>query len=156
MGIWGHGLRERQQRGPLEPGGEPATVVVRVRRYLCRRCESVILVVPRGMLAWKHFSASAIGYAIALWGLGHRSAPEVRRQTSKERVGNEDRWATLRRWVKEIRDRVLFGRLRRVPTSWSLRQIAARAAAGLAAEASPSLRTARLEVQAFVGALRLA
>src|ERR1017187_6389959 len=34
LGIIGHGLRERQQRGPLVASGAPQMVTVQVRRYL--------------------------------------------------------------------------------------------------------------------------
>jgi hypothetical protein len=37
--IWGHGLRDRQQRGPLEPFGNPVEITIRVRRYQLRGCE---------------------------------------------------------------------------------------------------------------------
>ena len=33
--LHGHGLVERQQRGPAVAGEEPSCVVIVVRRYLC-------------------------------------------------------------------------------------------------------------------------
>ena len=67
--LWGHGLRQRQQRGPLDPEGAPVVIVITVRRYLCLACGAVILVVPCGMLPARHFSAGAIAWALALFGV---------------------------------------------------------------------------------------
>lgn len=71
LGLWGHGVRERQSRGPLEPFGKPVTVVIRMRRFVCRACGAVIQVVPRGVIAWRLFSAQAIALAVTLFGV-HR------------------------------------------------------------------------------------
>src|SRR5690348_13799716 len=69
LGLHGHGLRERQLRGPLGPEQEPQMCVVRVRRYLCRRCGATLTVVPQGVLPRRLFSAAAIGLALCLWGI---------------------------------------------------------------------------------------
>ena len=48
LNIQGHGQRERQVRGPLEPDGLPVQVVLMLRRYLCQRCGATMTVGPKG------------------------------------------------------------------------------------------------------------
>ena len=59
--IHGHGLRERQVRGPLGPGEKAVAVGVPGRRYRCMVCGAVVLVVPREVLPRRQYSAAAIG-----------------------------------------------------------------------------------------------
>jgi len=154
LGLRGHGLRERQQLGPLEPDDKPAEIVVAGRRYRCRGCGAVIVVVPRGMLPRRRYSASAIGWALALFGLRQRPMAEVRRRTSPWRIVGAAAaagWAALSRWVDAIRERRLFARVRAAPTEWTKRQVAERAAGSLAAHA-PTGRGRAIEAQAFFGA----
>src|SRR5262245_33482375 len=45
---WGCGVADvASDRAAVEPFGQPDTVVIKIRRYLCRRCEAVVQVVPR-------------------------------------------------------------------------------------------------------------
>jgi len=151
-------VRERQQRGPLEAGGEPQTVVVRQRRYQCQGCEAVIAVVPRGVLRGRHYSAGAIGLALALFGVVGQSLAEVRARVSPwSVVGATARatWLTMRRWIRAIRDRRLFARVRATPAKWSARQTAERAAMTLEALAPPTLSD-ELGARAFAGATHAA
>ena len=67
--LHGHGTREREIRGPVAPGQPPVSVLVTVRRYQCQPCRVVLTVVPRSMLARRRYSAAAIAFALALWGL---------------------------------------------------------------------------------------
>jgi hypothetical protein len=153
----GHGLRERQQRGPLEPGAPPVTVVVQGRRYLCG-CGAVILVVPRGVVPRRHYSGGAIGWALALFGVAKLAAREVRRRVSTWAIVGDAAfggWATLRRWVGAVRHGDLFARVRLAPCA-TARQVAERAAATLAAHAPPSVAHEPLEAQAFRGAAAMA
>jgi len=132
----GHGTRSRQVRGPPQPYGEPEEVEILARRYLCRRCGAVVQVVPRGVLRCRLFSASAIGLALALWALWRLPAAEVRRRVSPWRkVGASAApgWASLRRWVQQVRQ--LFGEVRPSPTQWTARHRAERIATTLAARA---------------------
>ena len=62
----GHGLRERQVRGPARPLGQPETAVIRIRRYRCRLCGGLTTVLPRGLTARRHYSASAIGLSLSV------------------------------------------------------------------------------------------
>lgn len=81
---------------------------MRVRRYLCTRCESVLTVVPREIVARRHFGAGAIGVAIALLGLLGRMQHAVRDAVGG-RSGSRSGWITLRRWLRAIVDARLFG-----------------------------------------------
>jgi hypothetical protein len=157
--LHGHGLRERQVCGPPAPGEAPALVVVAGRRYRCVCCGAVLLVVPRGMLARRRYSASAIGFALALWGLVLATAAEVRRLVNPMTIVGLSalgRWATLRRWARAVGEgRLLPGAPRREGAA-TLRQVAASAASALAARAAPTTRPLPIEHRAFVGAAHAA
>jgi len=155
--IWGHGLRDRQQRGPLEPLGDPVEITIRVRRYVCRLCTAVIVVVPLGVIAGRLFCAAAIGLAVALFGVAKLPMGEVRRRVSPwQHVGTSaaGSWLSLRRWVHAIRERRLFASVRSSPSGFTAREIAARAAQTLAALAPPSLASGAIEQRVFAGAVR--
>ncbi|MCG8422105.1 MAG: hypothetical protein MJE77_29630 [Proteobacteria bacterium] len=77
LGIWGHGLRERQLLGPLEPDGLPQRVDIKVRRYLCRHCKAVMVVVPRGVLPRRYYTGCAIALAMALLGVNGSANPSI-------------------------------------------------------------------------------
>lgn len=158
LNIVGHGLRERQQRGPLEPGAEPTEVVFRLRRYLCRTCGAVLEVVPATVSEGRLYTACAIGWALALFGIGRLPPAKVRAQVApRRRLGATAAagWVQLVRWVRAIRERVLFAVVRAAPPTWTPRQVAERAASTLAGFARPEQRIGvRLDVQAWHGALR--
>ncbi len=125
--IWGHGLRDRQSRGPLEALGDPVEVTLRVRRYLCRPCRAVIVVVPLGVIAGRLFAAAAIGLALALFGVEGLPLAKVRQRVSPwRRVGATayGSWLAPRRWVRAIREGRLFASVRRSPTHHTARQVA--------------------------------
>lgn len=157
LGIVGHGLRERQQRGPLVAGGVPEVVTVRVRRYACG-CGAILMVVPRETLRGRLYTASAVAWALALFGVEHASPAQVRRRTSPWSVVGAATvgWATLRRWVRAIRARRLLSKVRQVPPGFTDRQVAERAAMTAAALAPPSLATLEISWRAFAGAARAA
>jgi hypothetical protein len=160
LSLWGHGLRERLVQGPPVPDGEPTDMVIAARRYVCLGCDAVLLVVPRGIVAWRHYTAAAIAWALALFGEG-RPVAEVRRRTSTTRqpagFGEARRWASLRRWAKAVLARALFGRAPiRPPAGATLRQIAALIARTLAAHALPSVRQRPIAEQAYLGGVAMA
>lgn len=145
-----HGLRERQIRGPSEAAGRPETRVVRVRRYRCRRCGGLTTVLPRGLTARRHYSASAIGLALCLYGLQGLSVGETRQRVCTWPVGFEtERWTTLRMWVAAIEQGRMFLAVRPSPAGASLRRKSERAAVTLCALA---LTSDEIEAQAFEGA----
>jgi len=63
-GPHGHGLRERQFRGPSSPGAPPTIVVLSVRRYRCQGCGTVMTVVSRETAAWRLYTVSAMAWAL--------------------------------------------------------------------------------------------
>jgi len=157
--IHGHGLRERQVRGPPGPVEAPALVVVEGRRYRCVCCGAVFLVVPREVLPRRQYSAAAIGLALALWGLVRETAHAVRRRVSPAKTfgfAAMPGWVTLRRWAKAVKQRRLFASVPVAGPSATLRTVAAVAATALAASADPTTRNRPLEHRAFLGAAHVA
>ena len=55
-------------------------VTIVARRYRCVPCGAVVIVVPREVRGRRVYSASAIGFALALWALLGVTAAQVRRQ----------------------------------------------------------------------------
>lgn len=150
--IIGHGLRDRQVRGPLEHNDPPRTRVVRVRRYLCRRCDAVLVVLPRGVVARRHFAAAAIAWAFALVGLLGRTQSVAWAAVS---AWGEPRstWITLRRWASAVVDGRLFAGVRGIARGAPLTQIAARVATVI--RSMSPLRGGVAE-EVFAGALAVA
>ena len=110
----------------------PSTRPLLVRRYLCRGCGAVLVVVPRQVLARRHFAAGALGLALFLVGkLGARAADAAKRVGSW--ATGPSAWRTVRRWIGAIDVGDLFGRARRAPSAWPPRRRAERAAMSLAA-----------------------
>ena len=157
--VHGHGLRERHVRGPLGPGEKAVAVGVSGRRYLCVVCGAVFLVVPREVLPRRQYSATAIGFGLALWGLVGLTAIAVRLQISPSTVLGFNAmtdWVTLRRWAKAVKTRSLFSSVPAAGPSATLRDVAALAATALAASADPTTRHLPLEQRAFLGAAHAA
>ena len=154
LGLWGHGLRTRQVRGPLQFDEQPQTVLIRARRYRCRRCRAVVSVVPRGVLPRRYYSGCAIALALALYGVVEQTLAEVRRKVSSWSIVGATAcggWATLRRWVQAVRDKELFVQVRPAPANWTARQVSERAAVTLASLGPPTMRGHPITERAFVG-----
>ena len=154
IGLHGHGLRERHQWGPATPGGLPELIGILVRRYQCQPCGAVVVVVPRGVLRRRLYSAAAIALALALYGVAALAPREARRRVSPLRMVGATAaagWASLRRWSRAVRAERLFPAVRALPPGASLRQVAARAATTLAAFA-PGAGGLAIESAAFLGA----
>jgi len=150
--LHGHGKRERQLRGPLDPGAEPRLLDLILRRYLCVACGAVLTVAPKAVLPRRLFTASAIALALALWAVEGASSPAVREKISPlKAVGHAAArtWLTLRRWTADARE--IFPDVRPWPDSWPPRKAAERVATTLA---SFALVGAGISVRAFVGATR--
>ena len=153
MQLWGHGLRARQVRGPLAFGGDPALVTVEGRRYQCQICEAVIIVEPRSVLRYRHFSASAIAMALGLFGVEGASAVEVRRRASPWRTVGHDAcrgWVTVHRWIEVARQGQLLPAVRH-RAAGDDRGVAARVARAVASRAPPPWN-ASVTARAFAGA----
>jgi len=128
---------------------------VRCRRYACQQCDAVVLVVPRGVLARKLFTASAIALSLALWALDRAPAPVVRKKVSPWQTIGEAAavgWASLRRWTDAASRGELFGGQSKVP-SGPPRLRAAALCSWLLGHAPPSLRSQSQAAQVFAGAV---
>ena len=131
--IVGHGLRQRGLEGPTAPGALPEAIEITVRRYRCRACGAVMVVVPRGVARRYRYSLSAIAWALALWAYEQLPAAAVRARTSTARcigAAGATRWASLRRWTRCAAR--LFGI---APSARMLRACAARVATFVASRA---------------------
>lgn len=153
--VHGHGQRERQVRGPLEPGSQPVQVVITVRRYLCLCCKATMTVGPRGLLPRRLFSAAAMGLALYLWGARKQPVAAVYEQVNPwQRAGEAalKGWRQLRRWIQEVVQGRLFGGLLPGPLAPSRRAVAERAAVVLATRCPAPLWTQPMAQQVFMGA----
>lgn len=126
---------------------------VQARRYECQSCGACMLVVPRELLARRLYTASAIGFALALWALLGATEATVRTRVSPlALVGTaaQGTWVTLRRWAAATAEGLLFATAtsRAPPARFSRRHQAERAAAALVALAPPG---ESVEIAAFAG-----
>jgi hypothetical protein len=130
--MHGHGERERTQRGPATVGEPPVERSVAVRRYRCTRCGATVTVAPRSVARRRLYAASAIGLALALFGIQLASAVAVREAiapTASARDPAEGAsWSTLRRWAHEAKAGTLVAESRACPGTFTLRQAAERTA----------------------------
>ena len=159
LGIWGHGGRSRQSRGPRAPGAPSEVVAILVRRYRCIRCGAILVVVPRGIARCKHYAATAIAFALGLFGVDRLSQRQVREAVGAWPVVSEQTrstWVSLRRWIAQIQEGALWPSLPRAAASSSTRQIAERAAMALSALPPPSTVAPRLSHLAFDGGAHMA
>jgi hypothetical protein len=135
--MHGHGERERTQRGPEAVGQPPAQGSVLVRRYRCVPCGATVTVAPRGVVRRRLYAASAIGLALALFGLQRESAHAVREaiapMASARDAAEGATWSTLRRWLDEAKAGTLLVEGRACPETFTLRQAAERVATTLQA-----------------------
>lgn len=116
------------------------------------------MVVPAETLSRRLYSAAAIAWALALYGLSLLTPAGVRELVSPWRVVDESsatRWRTLSRWCAAVAAGGLFSRL--LPLAGATpRQVAAAAAVCLSAFAVPEPEPPPLDVLAFHGAARAA
>jgi hypothetical protein len=158
LGLWGHGLRLRQLRGPPAPGTPPRQAEFLERRYDCQHCPAILTVVPSETVARRHYAATAIAFALALYGLSGQSHDEVRTQVSPSRVvgvSAQRRWVTLGRWIDAVARRDLFAALPAIAPNVSRRDLARRAAMAIGAHAPPSVQGGSPAERAFFGAAHL-
>jgi len=135
--MHGHGERPRTQRGPEAVGRPPGERSVVVRRYRCTKCGATVTVAPRGVVRRRLYAASAIGLALALFGIQVESAPAVREaiapMASARAPAEGATWSTLRRWAHEAKAGTLVAEAHACPETFTLRQAAERAATTLRA-----------------------
>jgi hypothetical protein len=147
--VVGHGLRARSIEGPLTPGEAPVVTDVIGRRYACRACDAIVVVVPRGVARGRRYSLWAIAAALAWWAYDRVPAASVRERTSTAKaigVASATRWASLARWTRCAMS--LFGC--ELPATGTLRERAAGIATFIAAHA-PNTRGA-VALDALFGA----
>jgi len=157
LGLHGHGVRERQVRGPLAPWGRPTTVWVGCRRYRCQHCSAVMLVVPRGIVCRRLFSIGAIAWALWLFGVEQLPPAQVREGVSPWQVLGATAaagWAQLGRWARDVRRGRLLGNLP-AAVGAGLRAVAQRTAMALAALAPPAAWDAPPPEKLWQGALHV-
>ena len=77
LGLHGHGLRDRQLRGPVDASGPPTCIVIACRRYCCVSCGAILTVVPRGGAPRRHYGHAAIAMALTLWAIAREPVAEV-------------------------------------------------------------------------------
>jgi hypothetical protein len=133
--------------------------VVMARRYRCQRCSAVVVVVPSETVPRRHYTACAIAFALALYGVCTQSHAEVREQVNPSKivgVAAERRWSTLGRWIDAVAERALFEAVPAMPSGLPRREVAARAAMAIGAHAPPAVQQGAPEVRAFVGAAQMA
>jgi hypothetical protein len=126
----------------------PASLDVWTRRYRCRACDAVLVVVPAGVGRGYRYSRSAIAAALALWAYEKIRAASVRSRTSTAKTigaASATRWASLRRWTRCAL--ALFGM---APELGTMRERAARIASYVAAHAP--IGTGSVSCDAFFGA----
>ncbi len=147
--IVGHGSRARWIEGPLEPEQDPIDLEILGRRYRCRACGAVLVVVPHGVGRALRYSLGAIAGALALWGYARATAAQARKATSTARArgpSSPEQWSSLRRWTS--RASTIFGA--GTPSlEGTLRERAARIATWLASHAP--LGTGSVPQDAFYG-----
>jgi len=128
------------------------------RRYRCTDCWAVLTVGPAETLTRRLYSAAAIAWALALYGLSLLAPQAVRELVSPWRVvasSSATRWRTLSRWSAAVIAGGLFSKLPPL-TGSTTRQRAAAAATALSAFAVPAPEPPPLDVLAFHGAAHAA
>ena len=134
-------------------------IVIQIRRYVCRSCKAILMVVPRGIARCKHYAATAIAFALGLFGLDGWPQSAVRQAISSWRITsgqNHSTWVTLRRWIAAVADGALWPSLPRVDSSSPARQVAERAAMALSAMAPLPLQSLPMSHRAFHGGAHMA
>ena len=155
MVLHGHGGRERQLRGPDHPGAVPAVSGITIRRYQCQICRCVVVVVPAEVLPRRLYPANAVALALAMFGVLRQAARAIRARTSPWRIvgAGATGSATLRRWVRAVREASLWCCVRSAPSTWPAWKVAERAATTVAAHAPPSDATPPITGAVFTGAV---
>jgi hypothetical protein len=118
-----------------------------------------MVVAPAETLTKRLYSAAAIAWALALYGLVLLAPAKVRELVSPWRVvglASASRWVTLARWCAAAVEGRLFRAVRNLPSSGTARQVAEAVAVAVGAHALPSPDPPLLGVLAFLGAARAA
>jgi hypothetical protein len=98
LGIVGHGTYTRQVLGLVGAAG--GTLVIFVRRYVCRGCGGTISVLPDTLLPWRWYAGTAMLLALVLSLLRSQTASEVRAILGS--AGATPGWKALDRWQRRL------------------------------------------------------
>lgn len=113
----GHGVVVRVVWGPVEVRGAADRLEVRIRRYLCLLCATVIRVGPRGLAPRRRYGLGAIALGLLLYALADVALPVgVRHAAARDAVSpdqivafeSEHRWRSLERWTGAVQTGLLF------------------------------------------------
>ncbi len=157
LNLHGHGVRDRQLRGPLDAEQPGQLLSLCVRRYQCKRCGATITVGPCGLLCRRLFVAAAIGLALCLWGHDRLDAHKVREQVNPLKYTSPyaaPGWGQLQRWVKAQLCGRLFGGIILGEVRAPLRAVAHRIAVALSTLSPPQQFEQSMARQVFLGAER--
>ena len=147
--VVGHGFRARTIEGPLAPNEKAVLTEISARRYDCRACNAILVVVPRGIARCYRYALNAIAWALSLWAYECATGPVVRARVSTARaigVASATRWRSLSRWTHSAS--AIFGAVPKV--IGTTRERAARIASFIAGKAPLSRGPVALD--AFFGA----
>ena len=129
-----------------------------LRRYQCQVCKAICVVGPADIAPRYLYSATAVAWAIALFGVAKLSVCQVRHRVAIwQRIGATayGRWSTLQRWLRDIKHGRLFVHVAHVTACPELRRYAEALGACIAARAPPKCETMALSDRAFFAALRM-
>lgn len=141
--LHGHGQRERHVVNAVD-SDHAERLELKLRRYACQRCKSIIVVGPRGLLSGRLYTAMAIGLALWLWAVRKQSDAAVRVSSCAvdyRGLSRPERWTTLRRWARAARDGGLWSSPPSTAPAWTLRQCAERVANWLRSLGDPLAAT---------------
>lgn len=141
--LHGHGQRERHVVN-LGDSDDTERLELKLRRYACQRCKSIIVVGPRGLLRGRLYTAMVLALALWLWAVRRHRDAELRASicaVEYHGVSRPERWTTLRRWARAARDGVLWSSPPSAAADWTLRQCAERVANWLRSLGDPLAAT---------------
>ncbi len=97
MGIVGNGTYKRQVLGLV---AATESLVILVRRFVCRGCRASIAILPDALLPRRWYTGGAILLALVRSLLLGQSTTTVRRGLTQH--GEESGWKTLDRWQRQL------------------------------------------------------
>ena len=136
--------------GVLEAASAPVSISVSGRRYLCRSCGCVMLVVPTDVSARRRYTLATIALALARFSVG-QSATSIRARLSPNATFDEG-WPSLRRWLRAVATGKLFRWIRGV-SELSGRALAERVSAVIAEASGADARSGGFEDRVWKGVM---
>ena len=136
--------------GVLEVSGKPTCSGISGRRYLCKSCGCVMLVVPRELSPWRRYTLVTIALALADFGAGVSTAALRARLSANHTV--DPGWPSVRRWLRAIAAGKLFRWIRGV-SELSGRALAERVSAVVAEASGFDSRSMSFEARIIAGVM---